>query len=225
MKDKVNTKLDNIVEIDEVYIDGKVGNMSKTKRKELRDNGTAYHTKTMVMGLLERGGNLKLVTIGASNNILAIQPTVRENVDNDAVLITNSLPSYTGLKNEYAGHEVVNHSGNEYVRDKVVHTNSIEWAFSLLKRSILGIYHSVTPTHLTRYCDETMFRYNLRGMKDADRFTYSLSRLEGRLTYKQLTENSKDAKPTLSRNPINVDMKGKHREIVQLTRRQGYSPI
>lgn len=135
MKPKDNIKLDNIVEVDEVYIGGRVPNMSKSKRKKLRDTGTINEHKTMVMGFFERGGNLKLIPVGGSNSIMAIQPTVR---------------------------------------DSVIHTNSIEGAFSLLKRSIIGIYHQVTPKHLARYCDETMFRYNLRGMNDATRFNYSI---------------------------------------------------
>lgn len=183
---KGGAELDNVVEIDEVYIGGKVGNMSKSKRKKLRDSNSINEHKTMVMGLLERGGNLKLIPIGNSNNLTAIQPTVKDNVDNDAVLITDSLSSYNGLINHYAGHEVVNHSGQEYVRDGVIHTNSIEGAFSLLKRSIIGIYHQVTPKHLARYCDETMYRYNLRKMTDADRFKFTLTQVEGRLTWKAL---------------------------------------
>lgn len=186
MRPKVATKLDNIVEIDEVYIGGKVANMSKSKRKLLRDEGRTYDTKTMVMGMIERGGDLKLIAIGKSNNVVALRPAITDNVDKDAVIITDSLGSYTGLHNEFAGHEVVNHSEQEYVRDSSIHTNSIEGAFSLLKRSIIGIYHQVTPKHLSRYCDETMFRYNLRKMKDSARFTYSLQNVEGRLSYKQL---------------------------------------
>jgi hypothetical protein len=56
-----------------------------------------------------------------------------------------------------------------------------------LKRSIIGIYHHVTPKHLSRYCDETAFRYNTRKVTDPTRFDLSLMNIEGRLTYKQLT--------------------------------------
>ncbi|MGG9972755.1 IS1595 family transposase [Ferruginibacter sp. SUN002] len=191
---KENIKLDNIVEVDEVYIGGKVGNMSKSKRKKLREEGNTYNTKTMVMGMLERGGNLKLIPVGKSTNTQAICPTVKQNVDTDAVLITDSLSTYTNISKDYAGHEVVNHTEMEYVRDKVIHTNSIEGAFGLLKRSIIGIYHQVTPKHLKRYCDETMFRYNLRGINDAARFNYSLTQVNGRLTWKQLVK--KEDTPT-----------------------------
>ncbi|MGG9962395.1 IS1595 family transposase [Ferruginibacter sp. SUN106] len=214
---KDNVKLDNIVEVDEVYIGGKVRNMSKTKRAKLREEGNTYNTKTMVMGLLERGGNLKLITIGNSNNSMAIQPTVKDNVNTDAVVITDSLGSYTGLNKSFAAHEIVNHSEQEYVREGNIHTNSIEGAFSLLKRSIIGIYHQVTPKHLSRYCDETMFRYNLRKMKDADRFTFSLNYMTGRLTYKDLIQEGKKAEKT-EYVPLNtpLNIRGKKQSVVQI---------
>jgi len=187
MRPKEVVKLDNIVEVDETYVGGIVGNMSKKKRAALRTPvGGTKPNKTMVMGMIERGGNLKLIALGKETGGYVVQPVVRDNVDNDAVLITDSSSSYDGLKGEYAGHEVVNHSGQEYVRDKVIHTNSIEGAFSLLKRSIIGIYHQVTPKHLSRYCDETMYRYNSRDLKDSARFSMSLQRVEGRLKYKTL---------------------------------------
>jgi hypothetical protein len=212
MRPKENIKLDNIVEVDEVYIGGKVSNMSKSKRAKLREEGNTMNTKFMVMGMAERGGNLKLINIGKSNNAVAIRPTVTENVDNDAVIITDSLGSYSGLDREFAGHEVVNHSEHEYVRDSVFHTNTIEGAFSLFKRSIYGIYHQCTPKHLSRYCDETMFRYNLRKMKDADRFTLSLRNVEGRLTYKNLVNKGKEtpeSKIPISFNPTPTKLNAK----------------
>ncbi len=216
LRDKSNDKLDNIVEVDEVYIGGKVGNMSKSKRKKLRDEGNTYNTKTMVMGLLEREGNLKLVHVGSANNLPALQNTVKKNVDNSAVVITDSHLSYTGLNEHFAGHEVVNHSEQEYVREGAIHTNSIEGAFSLLRRSILGIYHQVTPKHLSRYCDETMYRYNLRKMKDADRFALSVANIEGRLTYKKLVEPKEQP----------IAPKGGRRKIVLNTKLRGVkSPV
>lgn len=190
MRPKDSVKLDNIVEIDETFIGGIVGNMSKVRRAKLRtgNNGTIQN-KNMVVGLLERSGNLKLVAMGKDTGMGIIQPVVRQHVCNDAVLITDSSSNYEGLNNEYAGHEIINHSMDEYVRDKVIHTNSIEGVFSMLKRSIIGIYHQVTPKHLSRYCDETMYRYNTRKMKDPSRFTMSLQNVEGRLKYKELTSS------------------------------------
>lgn len=191
MRVKDDVKLDNIVEVDETFVGGIVANMSKSKRAKLRtDNGGTIQNKTMVVGMLERGGNLKLVALGKETGCGILQPLVKKNIDTDAVLITDTSNNYDGLVRDYAGHEVVNHSNQEYVRDKVIHTNSIEGVFSLLKRSIIGIYHQVTPKHLSRYCDETMYRYNTRKMNDAARFTISLQNVDGRLKWKDLVFNT-----------------------------------
>ncbi len=212
MRNKTNVMLDNIVEVDETYIGGKMGNMSKSKRKFLRENDMVGTMKTGVLGLIERGGNLKYVQINQSTDVTTLQGIINDKVDPDAVVITDSHASYVGLNNSFAGHEVVNHSNDEYVRDRVFHTNSIEGAFSLLKRSILGIYHQVTPKHLLRYCDESAYRYNTRKIKDAERFTLSLRNVEGRLTYKALVN-----KPTVVKK-VNVKVKkdGTIKPIVQI---------
>lgn len=201
MRPKENVLLDNIVEVDEVYIGGKVSNMHKAKRKMLRDAGMTYQTKEMVMGMIERSGNLKLIPIGKSNNVGAIQPTVFNNVDKDAVIITDSANSYLNLGRSFAGHEIVRHKEEEFVRDSI-HTNTVEGAFSHFKRSIYGIYHFCTAKHLSRYCQETMYRYNLRKMKDAPRFTYSLQRVEGRLTYKNLIGAKAENAAAIEKNPV-----------------------
>jgi transposase-like protein len=196
MRSKVNDKLDNIVEVDEVWVGGRVSNMSKERRRKLREEKKTYSTKTMVMGLVERGGNLKLITLGKSNHAQALQPVVRKHVDKDAVIITDGLPSYEGLNKDFAGHESVNHMEQEFVRDKVFHTNTIEGAFSLLKRSIIGIYHKASPEHLSRYCDETAYRYNTRKIKDPLRFDHLLQNCQGRLNYKTLTHKPETIEPT-----------------------------
>jgi hypothetical protein len=208
MREKTSDKLDNIVEIDECWVGGKVKNMSNVKRSRLRtDNNGTIQNKTMVMGLIERGGNLKLITMGKEAGVTILQPVIKDNVDKDAVVITDSSTSYTGLANDYAGHEIVNHAGDEYVRD-IFYTNTIEGAFSMLKRSIIGIYHQVTPKHLSRYCDETMFRYNLRKMKDPQRFIYSLQNIEGRLKYKTLIAAKSPIDPIKSTIPAHNYPKG-----------------
>lgn len=131
-------------------------------------------------------------------------------------MITDSHGSYFGLGSNHAAHEIVNHSGDEYVRDKVFHTNTIEGAFSLLKRSIIGIYHQVTPKHLLRYCDESAFRYNSRKLKDAERFSLSLRNVEGGPTYKDLVNKGIPVYPVNISQPITDENKGVQRAVVQL---------
>ena len=153
----------NIVEIDETYVGGKFDNMNRGRRKKWQEAGK--DNKTALMGLLERDGKARLTVIGASS----FKDVVRDNVGSSAVVITDSHLGYVGLGMEYKGHESVNHSIQEYKRG-IVCTNSVEGFFSIFKRTIYCTYHSVSPKHLHRYCNETTFRYNSRKIKDADRF-------------------------------------------------------
>ncbi|MCP9753411.1 hypothetical protein EGI32_20865 [Ferruginibacter sp. HRS2-29] len=84
----------------------------------------------------------------------------------------------------------VNHSQMQF-RDGLAYTNSVEGFFSCLKRSIIGVYHTVSPKHLQRYCIETSYRYNTRKITDKERFNQTLQNVEGRLKYADLTYEPK----------------------------------
>ena len=58
---------------------------------------------------------------------------VKKRVEAGTALYTDELLSYEGLAGEYA-HKVINHAV-QYV-DGAVHTNTMESAFSLLKRAV-----------------------------------------------------------------------------------------
>ena len=68
----------------------------------------------------------------------------------------NSLYKYKNYLNS-----CIKHSQREYVKGGS-HTNNIEDAWSILKRSIIGIYHLVTRKHLHKYVNEFVFRYNTK---------------------------------------------------------------
>ena len=85
--------------------------------------------------------------------------------------MTDEGGQYFHVGKEFARHETINHSADEYVRGDV-HTNTIEGYFSILKRGIIGTYHHVSPQHLKRYLGEFDFRYNERmalGVNDKTR--------------------------------------------------------
>lgn len=78
---------------------------------------------------------------------------------------------------------------NEYVRVHFWHTNTIDNAFSLLKRGITGIYHQVSQQHLRRCLGEFGFRINHKGISDAERTTEVLKGIgEKRLTYRRIDQ-------------------------------------
>jgi transposase-like protein len=172
------------VEADETFIGGKARNMHLSARQR-RITGTGGKDKVAVMGMLERGGEVRCSVV-PSRRKHVIQGEIRKHVTAGAALYTDFLLSYQGLASEYA-HRVVDHAV-EYVNGKV-HTNGLENFWSLLKRGINGTYVSVEPFHLFRYLDEQTFRYNNRlNMNDAARFSVALSQVAGkRLTYAEVT--------------------------------------
>jgi transposase-like protein len=178
----------NGVEVDETFIGGKARNMHIAKR-ERRITGTGGKDKTAVMGILERGGQVRTAII-PSRRKAVLQGEVRKHVEAGSALYTDALMSYRGLGSDYA-HQVVDHA-IEYVNGRV-HTNGLENFWSLLKRGINGTYVSIEPFHLFRYLDEQSFRYNNRATKDnpltdSDRFSAVLSQVAGkRLTYAEVT--------------------------------------
>ena len=69
------------------------------------------------------------------------------------------------------------------IRDILLHPNTVESSFSLLKRGIVGTFHHVSKGHLYRYCDEFAFRYSTRtalGYDDGERAALLVLGAEGK---------------------------------------------
>src|SRR5437660_637670 len=191
MQDGSIEKFSGRVEIDETFIGGKARNMRPEKRAKLLQKGRGALGKVAVMGLLERNSPEKASRIKLRVVRNTRRPGLHKHIKNEVVegseIITDALPSYTGLENEYI-HNVIDHA--ECYAKGHVHTNGLENFWSLLKRGIRGTYVSVEPFHLFRYLDEQAFRFNERKSTDAERFLTAIPAIAGRrLTYKGLTGN------------------------------------
>jgi transposase-like protein len=185
-------KLSGEVEIDETFIGGKSRNMHKAMR-ERKIKGTGGADKEIVMGMVERGGKVRVMHVDTRRK-KELQALIRESIEADSAIFSDALKSYDGLEVDYR-HAVVDHDV-QYVRGNV-HTNTMENFWSLLKRGLHGTYISVEPFHLFRYLDEQAFRYNNRKeMNDQGRFVLALSQIGGkRLTYKALTGKDQEVSP------------------------------
>jgi transposase-like protein len=138
------------VEADETFIGGKARNMHKDVRaRRITGQGKNVQDKTVIMGMLERGGQIRAHVI-PDRRKETLQPIVRQHVSAGAALFTDELVGYQGLAGEYQ-HQIVDHA-SRYVDGKV-HTNGMENFWSLLKRGLNGTYVSVEPFHLFRYLD------------------------------------------------------------------------
>lgn len=188
-----DVKLSGEVEVDETFIGGKARNMHIAQRKR-RITGTGGKDKTVVLGMLERGGKVRTEVV-ENRKKQTLQAEVHDHVQAGAALYSDELLSYDGLASKYA-HQVIDHAV-AYVDGKV-HTNGMENYWSLLKRGLAGTYVSVEPFHLFRYLDEQAFRFNnRRDANDFDRFKLAASQVVGkRITYRELS--GKDFDPTVN---------------------------
>jgi transposase-like protein len=155
MKEAERPMLDGTVEMDETYVGGKNRGGGK---------GARLDNKEVVIGLRQRNGDLRFFHAeDAKSGTLA--KYIRENISTDVeVLITDSFPAYKNAVGD-AEHKIVNHHAGEYVRYEngaCVTTNTVESAFSLLKRGIMGSWHKISAKHLPAYLAEMEFRFNRR---------------------------------------------------------------
>ena len=141
------------VEMDETYVGGRGRKGSK--------RGRGAQSKTCVIGALQRGG--KVVAIASTDaSSKTLHGVAKEYILPASTVYTDEWRGYNGLAkvNGY-DHRRINHATGVYVMGDI-HTNSIEGFWSLVKRGIGGVYHSVSKKYLQTYLDEYSFRYNRR---------------------------------------------------------------
>jgi transposase-like protein len=174
--------LDGTVEMDETYIGG--------RQHRGRGWNTPDNNKEIVIGFRQRGGELRFFHASdAKSGTLA--KYIKENVSADVeVMVTDEYPGYpkamitAGIKGSQ--HKTIRHRDRVYV-DGDIHTNTVESAFSLLKRGIVGSWHKISAKHLPAYLAEMEFRFNRR--KSANLFLDTLRHMVTApvLTFEKLT--------------------------------------
>ena len=108
-------------------------------------------------------------------------------VDKESVLMTDSAINFHLIGKDFAYHGTVDHSKGEYVKEKVIHTNTIEGAFSQFDRMYVGTYHYISNKHMQAYANECAYRYNTRKANITTRFEDTVLKCSGvRLTYNTL---------------------------------------
>jgi hypothetical protein len=94
----------------------------------------------------------------------SIKHIVDANVSTDTKQIVTDALSVYRFTIPQDKHKETNHK--EELRDKDwTSTQTIENAFSLFKRGIVGNYHQLSKDHLDRYLGEFCWRYNRRKMQ------------------------------------------------------------
>ncbi|HXP79854.1 MAG TPA: IS1595 family transposase [Verrucomicrobiae bacterium] len=146
------------IEMDEMYYGGtSKGHAGRPMRGDKQ--------KTPVIGIVERSNNRRVGRVKAlatpdvtSERVMGI---VHEHILPKSTVFTDEYIIYDRLGARVQEHKRINHSSKVYVMGDV-HTNTIEGFWSLVKRGIGGVYHSVGQKYLQSYLNEYSFRYNRR---------------------------------------------------------------
>jgi transposase-like protein len=192
VKDADTSMLSNICEVDESYIGGKPKNIHRARLAKMKKGtlGNTYDNKTMILGAIERGGNVRLEVGGKRATREVLHTFIRAKLaDETAVICTDQHKAYEGIADKDTIHATVDHLQKEWVRG-IVHTNTLENVWSLFKRSIVGSYHQVSVKHLDRYLDEMEFRFNNRNNPYLFRDTLLRLLASSNLEYKNLILNT-----------------------------------
>jgi transposase-like protein len=164
-----------IIEADETFIGAKAG----------RKLGRDPVKKAVVFGLVERDGKLRSIHVRGVD-AASLRPALERHASRKSRLITDENYVYRSFGWNFAQHDTIQHERQEYARGDVT-TNTIEGAFSILKRGLYGTYQRVSEEHLQRYLAEFDFRYSNReklGVNDVSRASLALRATKGkRLTY------------------------------------------
>jgi transposase-like protein len=149
------------VEMDEAYVGG--------RRSGTRGRGAAG--KTIVMGMKERGGDMRAVVIPNVKKA-TLRGVVLENVKPGSAVSTDELMSYGLLTGDGYLHGTVQHSDNDWSHydwhTKQTHsTNHVESFWKLFKASVRSTHIHVSSKYMDRYLAEFTFRSNHREMQNA----------------------------------------------------------
>lgn len=142
------------VEIDETYVGG---------RKRHAGVKAGKKAKTVVVGMAERDGSIYLKTVKSAKS-KHVRPVLASKLDRDtSKVVTDGDSKY---KSFFPRDRHVIGIHKRELRGKTwTSTQTVENAFSLFKRGIVGNYHQLSADHLDRYLGEFCFRYNRRKLQ------------------------------------------------------------
>ena len=153
------------VQVDETMI----GGYAQQHRK--------MENKTLVLGMLENGGEL-VTRIVPNQKRGSLLQHIEAHVLPGTIIHTDEARAYKPLCLRGFRHQTVNHKAGEYVSANGCTVNAIEGFWAMLKRGINGTHIHVSSKHLPKYLGEFEYRWNMRQVPHLmlDRLLYSFVR-------------------------------------------------
>lgn len=141
-----------IVEVDETFVGG----------EEKGAAGRAQDTKTIVLGMIERGGDA-IIKVIPDVTRFTLHEEIQEHVQKGTEIHTDGHKGYGRIENKGYSHKVINKKkSGRFVGPTGESVNAVENFWRHLKCSIKGTHISVSGKHMYRYCKEFEYRFNRR---------------------------------------------------------------
>ena len=154
-----------VVEIDESFVGGRISGTSVAEAKR---------RKVKVLGIAERGGRVHLKKIKDLKSS-TLQPVLDANLSPNASAIhTDGSTRYVNMIPK--GKHVKGDHTKEMKAGEPLSNQTIEGAFSLFKRGVVGSYHKLGVEHMDAYLGVFCWRYNRR-REQTEMFDMALSNM------------------------------------------------
>jgi transposase-like protein len=160
------------VEVDESYFGPRFKNRRKLTREKLRKEGVvkrgrgSKELQQPVFGIYERMDGIVYIRPVADARKDTLQSIIREKVNIETTIYSDTWKGYNGLEDEYRDHKRVNHGEHEY-RNGNAYINGIEGFWGYAKERLL-LHHGVSGDNFLSYLKEKEFRFNNRHLKPED---------------------------------------------------------
>lgn len=196
--DQNDTKLNDVIAMDEIYIGGNWSKMKLSKKQALMKkfslpepkntrekiavgNYVNSHTKKPVYGLTD-GHSIVLQAVSNPVTPEEIKSTFMKHLGLSTVAVSDSSGLYNDWEKQTGCYNPqVNHSQNIYITEDGYSSNSIEGLFNHTRREVEAPYVHFRRGYLQLYLNEYAFRYNTKELSLEDRLKTALTKCHKKL--------------------------------------------
>lgn len=158
-----------IVETDEFYIGGALRKDRDSPKPGRGRKGQPRTTKRLALCVVERPHEMSPGAAAGSararliedRSAKAIGGALAENLDLGSHLMSDEWGVFSAIGHNFAAHDAVGHDRQDFVRG-MVHVNSAEGFSDRVRRTVVGVFHHISPAHADLYFNEIGFRWSQR---------------------------------------------------------------